>query len=236
MYWHHKMKMNRSFLAIVLILFCVDSLLGTQNKLFGPDLFNGTAATALHTYDANWISSVFSNSWFDPLISTPNGGVIGGGANSGSYRTNEAVTADQYNQGTFTTLPTAGAMAICLRMTAAAGDPAGGYCVGTDDNLTGTQVYQIWKVTNKNAPLTTSATVAVNGDVVNWQIVNTTMTVKVNGSTISDLTTVDATYATGNPGIFFNTTTGKLAAYEAGSVTSTTTCNGGLLLRGTGGC
>lgn len=188
-----------------------------QNTL-DTDTFGGTAATALHSYDANWINSTLNNLWNDCVISTPNGSATGGGIQNGSYRIGQTWTNDQFAQMTIAALSLTH-MALYVRLTGDGGNnPATGYKVGPNPNSAGNNSYRLYKV--DGTLLAASATIAAVSDVVNLEIVGTTITVRVNGSILSDLTTTDATHASGNPGLYIDDVVGKFSTWSAGSVTS----------------
>lgn len=194
--------------------------MATQNQL-DTDTFGGTAGTALHTYNANWVNSVFNSNWFDPKLSTPNGGVVFSSTPSGSERTGQTWTNDQYAQATLAIIGADKATAIGVRLgDNGSGAVNSGYFVGPNFEIAG-NAYRVYSVAaGFNAPLATSSTLAIIGDVVNIQIVGSLITVRVNGSIISDLTTTDSNHTTGNPGLFISDATGKWTTWSAGSVTA----------------
>lgn len=207
----------KKYLALLLILLALPlNAFAGQNTL-DTDVFGGTAATNLHTYNANWDLATFGTSCNDNKISTPNGGVVGAGGTSCDGRDGQTWTNDQFAQGTVAALPTASTL-VCVRLGGSAGNINSGYCVGPIPNI-GTNAYRLVKANALNTTVKLSATVALANDVVNIQVVGTTITVKVNGATIADLTTTDASFATGKPGIIQQDTTGKLTTWSAGSVT-----------------
>lgn len=168
------------------------------------DTFSGTSATQLHTYNANWVSSVF-NAWCNPdVISTPNGGVYGN--NACDERTGFTWTNDQWAQVTYNAAPS-GESLLCVRMTATTTRP-NGYCVGTSPGISGTP-YKLYRIdAGVKTTLKTSAQNPVLGDVWNLQVIGSTITFKVNGTVVSALTdSADTTYTTGNPGFMLNDVT-----------------------------
>ncbi len=214
--------MKRLLFIFAFVLLSSAVLLGTQTQL-DTDNFSGTAGTDLPTYNANWVNSTLINQWFPPYISTPNGGAVGnGGFSSAAYRTGQTWTNDQYAQATLAVLPISGNAKICVRMLGDVGtsNPTSGYCVGPEPNFSG-QNYRLYDV--MVGQLAVSATSAVANDVVNIEMVGTTITVRVNGSIISDLTTTDASHATGNPGIFLGDASAKWTTWSAGSAGSAAT-------------
>jgi hypothetical protein len=191
-----------------------------QNVL-DTDVFGGTAGTALPTYDANWVNAPLSNLWNNLVISTPNGGVVAGVSFCAAYRTGQTWTNDQFAQATIVALPSTLEMLVGVRMLGdGSNNPSSGYFVGPNDNISG-NAYRVFSVAGGlNTPLATSSTVAAVNDVVNLQVVGTTITVRVNGVLISDLTCTDSNHTTGNPGLFINDPLSKWTTWSAGSVTS----------------
>lgn len=205
-------------LLATILLFALPVLAFAGQNQLDTDVFGGVAATNLHTYNANWVTSTFATTCNDNKISTPNGGVVGAGGTSCDSRIGFTPTNDQYDQSTIGTLATS-AMFIAVRLTNTGTTLNGGYCAGTDPNVSGNNKYTLVKCTALNTPLKTSATVALAGDVVNLQVVGSTITVTVNGVVLSDMTTVDASFTTGLPGYVMTDTTGKFTTWSAGSVT-----------------
>lgn len=216
------MKKLLSIISIVFLITYLPSIAYAGQNVLDTDTFNGTAGTGLHTYNANWVNAAVSASCGDPVISTPNGAAKSAGGDSCDRRDGQTWTNDQYVQVTFKVLATSLSAMACVRFNGSASSISSGYCIGTDIGNGGTQKLALFKATTPNTELKLSATTVAANDVINLQIVGTTITVTKNGATVSDLTTTDASFASGNPGIFIRDTTGQLSAWTAGSVTGST--------------
>jgi hypothetical protein len=193
-----------------------------QNTL-DTDPFNGTAGTALVTYSSgNWVNADYTGSYFDHILSTPTGKAQagGGGLQSVDHRIGQTWTNDQFAQATFDILATS-AQFLAVRLGGDGTNISTGYAVGINPNNAGNNNYRIISANaGLNADLVLSATVAAAGDVVNIQIVGTAVTVKVNGTHITDLDFTDSLYATGNPGLITGSdATSRFSNWSAGSVT-----------------
>lgn len=194
------------------------------------DPFNGTAGTALTawtnpTYPSNaWSTTNISSQYNSGVLSTPTGGAIAGTGACSNYRTGPTWTNDQFAQATLAVVPTSSGW-ICVRTVGAAGNYTGGYCIGPDPNISGTG-YRLstlptlvtMNICGGGASACVSATNATVNDVVNVQVKGSAITVKVNGSTLTDISVSDSTFTTGNPALVWRDATGEWSTWSAGSV------------------
>lgn len=189
-----------------------------QNILDTYD-FSATAGNGLSTV-ANWVNNTLSNQWNDLKISTPNGGCMQSSGQCGDYRTGQTWTNDQFAEWVLATLPLVASARLYVRLSGDGGNnPNSGYAVGPDPNISG-QAYRLFDVST--GQLAASATTATAGDTVNIEVVGSIITVRVNGSILSDLTYDDSAgsnYTTGNPGGYINDAIAKATTWKAGSVT-----------------
>lgn len=238
MFSHHNLSMRRLILLFACCVFLSLQLviLAAQTQL-DSDSFNGTAGTGLHTYNAKWRISPYAVNHNELILSTPNGSTVCATVGCIIDNNGQSWTNDQYAQVTFTTLPSTKGF-LCLRMQGDNTDLTAGWCVGINPNVNGTNHWLLSKATSLDTAVTTSATNASAGDVLNFQIAGNVVTVAIGGAHLVDMdTTTDGSFPTGgNPGMVINDATGKFSAWSAGSVGTGATCNGGLLLRGAGGC
>lgn len=115
----------------------------------------------------------------------------------GHRRTAETYTADQYSEGTVTSLTGLARISVRVRCAAAAQTY---YAGGADPNDEGNSLYRIWKLvagTYASVAVHASQTPAVS-DVVRLSVTGSTLTLSVNGTVI--LTQADVSIATGQPG------------------------------------
>lgn len=185
----------------------------TVETQLDTDTFNGTNGTLLPTYSANWpLWGGFNNCRIE---GSPG---VGDNSGCGNSRTGQTWTNDQWAELTVDSANTATVFEVCVRTTSPS-NLSDGYCGGIDSSHFNTQ-YRIIKLTNgTTTSLVTSATTLSLGDIINMQVVGTSLILTVNGKTL--LTTTDSTYSTGNPGLdFFSGNTNRLAgSWRAGSVT-----------------
>ncbi len=225
--------MKRLLLLIAFVLLSSAVLLGTQTTL-DTDTFGGVAGTTLHNYNANWLIAPIAGNYNDFIISTPNGGAKAQGQ-SGSIRTGQTWTNDQFAQATFSVLPT-GIGGVCVRCAGDNTNFTSGYVVGIIPGLSGNNKWVVANATTGTA-ITTSATDAVAGDVVNVQVVGTAITVSINGTHLADLDTTSVLFATGEPGFYAaaGEPVFKATSWSAGSASNGSTgVPGGLSLLGVG--
>lgn len=184
------------------------------------DTFGGTAATALPSYNANWVLTNMNGTFNNLNISTPNGGVASSSGPGGNYRTGFTWTNNQWAGITVGAVPAQTFEEVCVRITAGSGNQPDMYCAGNDAAAQGNGKYEIsiWTNGARTQLVVTASQTMTAGDVVNFNAVGTTLTLKVNGTQI--LQTTDSTWTTGNPGLIINgsTTTANYAnTWLAGS-------------------
>ena len=187
---------------------------GGQVTLF-TDGFTGTATTVLHSYNANYDAASFNNQCNDAVISTPNTAITGNTACD--QITGFTWTNDQFIQMTIVSISVSQQATICVRMSPNTAR-IDGYCAGIGPGVWG-GTYRIEKwAAGVESTLFTSAVSAVNGDVMNFQILGTTLTLKVNGT--SQISNTDSSFSTGKPGVFIDNGAGTgqiLSTLSAGS-------------------
>lgn len=190
-------------------------------NLLDTDSFNGTNATELPTYDANWVLQDTTTPEVNATIrGTPGVGIISAAASGVNYRTGKTWTPNQWAE--FTIGSTLGVI-VYVGVRTQATSAITGYYGGVDNSINST--YRIQRYTNHTGfTLATGTHSYIQGDVVNFEAVGTVLTLKVNGVTeVTYDTSGDGTkYSTGNPGLFFyynGTATDQLATtWRAGSV------------------
>jgi len=224
----------KPLLSYLLALLCQTQQIGPANML-GPsamgnpgactpgqttldtDNFTGTAGTALHTYNANWDNASYNVQCADGAIATGSNGA------SGSFtacdgRTGQTWTNNQFAQATLVVAAVADAAYIGVRITSVATRPDG-YYFGVDPGSYNGN-YRIIKWTGGvKAVIHASSIAAVNGDVLNFQIIGSTFQVKINGTVKAEFSVTDSTYTTGVPGILISNTSGvkTWSTWTAGS-------------------
>jgi hypothetical protein len=222
-------QLTRLFLIIILSISAyaqgvMPGLLEPQppaggQTILDTDTFSGTAATNLHTYNANWENSPYSSACNDGKISTPNGGVAGFA--SCDDRTGFTWTNNQFAQATLGTISGSNTTMVCVRAAGSSGHLTG-YCGGAETHISSTTYY----IQRSDQPggfttLQTYSQTPALGDIVNLQIKGSVLTLKVNGVALSP-TATDTTYTTGNPGIDVDSGSGstvnQLNTWSAGSV------------------
>lgn len=188
------------------------------------DSFNGTNGNTLTTYNANW--ALWGTAQFNNCRIEGSPGVGDNNA-CADTRNGQTWTNDQWAelQVDPTSLP-GNTFYVCVRTTSPSNN-ADGYCAGMNSgNFNGN--YRIVRFTNgTDTSLVASTQAVATGDVVNFQVQGTTLTLRVNGTVL--LTTTDITYSTGSPGLhFFTGNANRLGgSWRAGSLT-----RGGTSLQG----
>jgi len=223
------MKRLSGFLALFLVaslLLAQDTVIVARHRgqaggqtLLDSDDFTGTAGANLHTYDANWVLA--GSAWCTDLkISAPTNGGVGTGSGgpglSCTYRTGKTWTNDQYAQLTVVALPTGGS-GVCVRVSIDGTNKMQGYCLATTQ---ANSDYRLLKYTagNQVTLFDYTSNIMTTTDIINLQIIGTTLTPKVNGIVLA--TQTDTTWSTGSPGIVVTDgTTGKkiFSTWSAGS-------------------
>ena len=217
--------MKKFLLALVLL--CTAAPAVAQQNVLDTDSFAGTNGQNLSVYNANWIAWGSNQANQTQIESTPGGGNNGANARQGHTWTN-----DQWAELKVDATNTPVSFYTCVRTTSPT-NILDGYCGGADSGNFSGFGYRIVRFTS-NVPtsLVNTATALAANDVVNLQVVGTTLSLTVNGSVL--LTTSDATYATGNQGIYLSTASAVRlgGTWRAGSVSGGAApgCKGGLLL------
>jgi hypothetical protein len=197
--------------------------------LLDTDTFNGTNGTSLPSYNANWV--ITDSGGFNNLTIEGTPGVGGAGSNT---RNGSTWTNDQWTELTIDSTNLASDnFFVGVRITTGNANNCTGYWAGYSFGTFGNRTYRIVKFTSSSSftNLVTGTHTAAVGDVVNVQIVGTSLTLTVNG--VTEATVTDATYSTGSPGMNLSdaTTTIRLGGtWRAGSVSSGDTLMGGILL------
>jgi hypothetical protein len=189
-----------------------------QNVL-DTDTFNGTNGNTIETYSAHWING--GSAQFNDITIRGSPGI--GGTSAAAMNTSQTWTNDQWAEiKVDATNVASNFVAVCVRGVIDGTNHTTMYCGGINNVNFGTD-YRIWSSSSgSNTPLGSASgqNAAVN-DVINFQVVGTTLTLAVNGITL--LTTTDSAFTTGNVMVWLSdaTSTIRLAgSWRAGSVTA----------------
>lgn len=187
------------------------------------DSFGGVNGDSLSTYNAKWSLADNTGASEAAIRGTPGIGTAGGGI-SIDKNTGQPWTDDHWAELKVdgTNVPS-NCAAVGVRFTGDGGTAGNGYFAGknvgdfNDDT-------RIWKVVN-NIPTTLGspdAHVVTINDILNLEVVGTTLTLRLNGSVL--ITLSDATFPTGgNPALRLahsNNTDRLAGTWKAGSVDS----------------
>lgn len=192
-------------------------------NLLDTDSFNGTNGTDLSTYSANW--PLFGNWNQNQIRGTPGMGTSSGGC--GNRRTGQTWTDDHWAEVTIDGTNLADTHYF-VGVRATDESPAGhGYGGGASHD--DTEVYSIYRFdpngTKTRLALDGGSHTIATGDVINVQVVGTTITLTVTRSStqLLQIQATDSTYASGGTPLLFvnDSTTLRLAgSWRAGSVTA----------------
>lgn len=217
----------RCLLALLVNLWLAQPVQAQQTTL-DTDSFGGTNGDQLPTYNANWAIMDLTNVNNAVIRGTPG---VGGANIAADLRNGFTWTNDQWAELTIDATTKADTrLMVCVRVVQGSGNNMTGYGGGVNLDITG-GTYQIYKF---SAPGTFTALVTGThayalGDVVNLQMVGTTLILLVN--TVQEATVVDATYSTGSPGLIVGSQASRLAGtWKAGSVGAAAVVPRGMLL------
>jgi hypothetical protein len=188
-----------------------------SQNILDTDTFAGTPGTALNVYNSKWDNASYSADYPSLLI---NGSANGASYNSTfSFNGNTAATwtNDQWAQATVNSAFFNGGSGIYLRVTASGGHFAGGLAVFCNSSVSSN--YYV----GYSGGTVISSLPYVTGDVVNIQIVGSSITVLVNGVVVPDFNLTETIATTGVPAIGTGDNGFYFSNWSAGSVTSAST-------------